>query len=88
MIEMQIGFVLAAESSALSCTGPIMKMRLISRQYRKHMIMQITLVAIWHNLLVSNVVPWAVILQVLLLRPLVTMTENSYSVLGFSPETI
>lgn len=56
--------------------------------YCKYMFMQITLVAIWLDLLVSNVVPWAVMLQVLLLRPLVTMTENSYSVFGFSPWTM
>lgn len=40
-----------------------------------------------HSLL-SKVVPCAVILQVLLRLPLVTMTENSYSVLGFSPVTM
>lgn len=39
-------------------------------------------------ILVSNVVPCAVMLQVLLRRPLVTMTENSYNVLGFRPVTM
>lgn len=39
-------------------------------------------------LLVSNVVPCAVMLHVLVRRPLVTMTENSYSVLGFRPVTV
>lgn len=39
------------------------------------------------GLLASNVVPWAVMLHVLLFLPLVTMTENSYRVLGFSPVT-
>lgn len=35
----------------------------------------------------SKVVPCAVMLQVLDLRPLVTMTENSYNVFGFKPVT-
>ena len=35
----------------------------------------------------SKVVPWAVILHVLDLRPLVTITENSYSVFAFKPVT-
>lgn len=35
----------------------------------------------------SKVVPCAVILQVLDLLPLVTITENSYKVLGFKPVT-
>lgn len=39
-------------------------------------------------LLVSKVVPCAVMLHVLVRRPLVTMTENSYSVLGFKPVTM
>jgi len=39
-------------------------------------------------LLVSKVVPCAVMLQVLVLRPLVTMTENSYKVLGLRPVTV
>lgn len=33
-------------------------------------------------------VPCAVMLHVLIRRPLVTMTENSYSVLGFRPVTM
>ncbi|MEQ2180138.1 hypothetical protein GOODEAATRI_032557 [Goodea atripinnis] len=36
----------------------------------------------------SYVVAWAVILQVLDLRPLVTMTANSYMVLGLRPVTV
>lgn len=39
-------------------------------------------------LLVSKVVPCAVMLHVLVRRPLVNMTENSYSVLGFKPVTM
>lgn len=35
----------------------------------------------------SKVVPCAVILQVLDLRPFVTITENSYKVFGFKPVT-
>lgn len=41
-----------------------------------------------NDLLASNVVPWAVILHVLVFLPLVTMTENSYRVLGFRPVTM
>lgn len=36
----------------------------------------------------SYVVAWAVILQVLDLRPLVTMTANSYMVFGLRPVTV